>query len=428
MSYDGYIRVSSVGGRSGESFISPEDQLARIERWAKLHDVQLGKIHRDFDETGGKMERPGMDEALARIKDGSSKGIVVAKISRFGRTVVEALLTIKAIEEAGGEMVSVDLGVDTSTGPGRAMLTVMLAFAEMELTQIKENWRIAKKLAVNRGVWPGLAPLGYSRTSDRKLVPNADAQHVRRAFDIATTAGYGVSGAVTYLRDVLPDRQINLIVVEKMLANRLYIGEMRYGDFFKHFPELDIVQDRTMFDLAQQPPRTRARRTKLLPDFPLAGIATCGSCTGPLTAQQFPTTRAYRCRNPECSARVHIRADLLDSYVLDAVRANPPTVNYAERAACLQRVSTASKALDDHMAKREAIEAIDDPDVLDAWEKGIASRTADLAAAQEAAQPERTAPLDLDGDPRAIFDRAVDTLVVHRGRGPLTDRVALELH
>jgi hypothetical protein len=46
MILDGYIRVSRVGGRDGEGFISPRDQRAAIEQWARSNDVRLGEARR----------------------------------------------------------------------------------------------------------------------------------------------------------------------------------------------------------------------------------------------------------------------------------------------------------------------------------------------------------------------------------------------
>ena len=55
---DGYVRVSQVKGRSGDSFISPVSQEERIRAWAALHDYEVGEIHVELDQSGAKANRP----------------------------------------------------------------------------------------------------------------------------------------------------------------------------------------------------------------------------------------------------------------------------------------------------------------------------------------------------------------------------------
>jgi len=108
---DAYIRVSQVAGRRGESFISPALQLEQIERWLRVNGARLGRIFEELDESGGRPDRPLLEEALARVESGHSDGIIVAKLDRFGRSVQHGLAAIARIEQAGGVFVSVQEGV-----------------------------------------------------------------------------------------------------------------------------------------------------------------------------------------------------------------------------------------------------------------------------------------------------------------------------
>ena len=88
--FDGYIRVSRVAGREGGSFISPESQKETIEKYAAAKDLKIGKVKTSTQAAArwtGEFNR-----ALERIKEGSSKkGIIFAKLSRFGRNTQLAL-------------------------------------------------------------------------------------------------------------------------------------------------------------------------------------------------------------------------------------------------------------------------------------------------------------------------------------------------
>ena len=55
---DGYIRVSKVAGRDGESFISPDVQRKKIQAWADLHNVEIAAWWEELDQSGKERDRP----------------------------------------------------------------------------------------------------------------------------------------------------------------------------------------------------------------------------------------------------------------------------------------------------------------------------------------------------------------------------------
>src|SRR5215210_6108441 len=130
---DGYVRVSQVGKRGGTSFISPQLQRERIERWCALHDATVATVHVELDESGANPHRRLLRLALDRIERGETSGIVVARMDRFGRSLLDALAAIERIDKAGGTFVSVDDGLDLTTSTGRLVLRLMLSLAEFEL-------------------------------------------------------------------------------------------------------------------------------------------------------------------------------------------------------------------------------------------------------------------------------------------------------
>src|SRR5262245_17299699 len=101
----GYIRVSRVAGRHGESFISPDVQRERITAAAAAGRHRVIAWETDLDRTGAKLDRPGLEAALARIERGDADGLAVAKLDRFARSLSGALQTIERLRKAGGELV-----------------------------------------------------------------------------------------------------------------------------------------------------------------------------------------------------------------------------------------------------------------------------------------------------------------------------------
>ena len=98
----GYIRVSSVAGRdklnNGESFISPKVQRETILRLAKAKGIRIVAWYEDLNQSGGKENRPAFQEALAAIESGEADVMLVARMSRFARSVLHAKKALDRIE------------------------------------------------------------------------------------------------------------------------------------------------------------------------------------------------------------------------------------------------------------------------------------------------------------------------------------------
>src|SRR3954462_14802038 len=149
---DGYIRVSKVSGREGESFISPDVQRKKIQAWAELHDVEIVQWWEELDQSGKKRDRPMFQQALARCEAKETGGIIVARLDRFARSAVDALESIKRLNEVGARLVSVEDNFDGSTPMGRFAIGILTLIAELELERITESWATAISEAVGRGV------------------------------------------------------------------------------------------------------------------------------------------------------------------------------------------------------------------------------------------------------------------------------------
>src|SRR4051794_34364188 len=105
MVLDGYVRVSKVRGRQGDAFASPDLQRGKIEGWCALQGHTLATVHHELDQSGARADRPKLLEALSRVEAGQSGGIVVARLDRFGRSLLDGLTAIERIERAGGRFV-----------------------------------------------------------------------------------------------------------------------------------------------------------------------------------------------------------------------------------------------------------------------------------------------------------------------------------
>jgi site-specific DNA recombinase len=187
---DIYVRVSRVGGREGDSFISPELQDEKCRALAQARGLKVGEVFTDLDRSGGKMDRPEFKKVLARIDSGESGGVIVARIDRFARTLIGGLKAIDDIEQAGGVVLTADGEFDTSTATGELVLRIMLSLAAFELRRISEQWDDAKEKARDRGVHIGAARAGYIRQRDGTLAEHPEhLAAVKAAFTLRARGG-----------------------------------------------------------------------------------------------------------------------------------------------------------------------------------------------------------------------------------------------
>lgn len=72
----GYVRVSRVGGREGDSFISPALQREQIEAVARREGLTVARVIEELDASGGDAKRPGWNEAIEAVESGEARGVV----------------------------------------------------------------------------------------------------------------------------------------------------------------------------------------------------------------------------------------------------------------------------------------------------------------------------------------------------------------
>jgi Resolvase, N terminal domain len=126
---DVYVRVSRVGGR-GERLISPDEQEQRARALAAERGLKVGTVLTDRDESGGKLSRPGLNEALQRVERRESGGLIVAWLDRLSRDSEHALGVVRRITEAGGAIFAPDAPADWTTPEGELQSGIVFSFAQ----------------------------------------------------------------------------------------------------------------------------------------------------------------------------------------------------------------------------------------------------------------------------------------------------------
>jgi DNA invertase Pin-like site-specific DNA recombinase len=323
---DGYIRVSRVGGREGEGYISPDLQREAIASYAAELGGKIVGWHQDEDYSGGTVERPAFQHVLGRLRAGEVDGVVVMKVDRFARSVADGAQIVREIVDADQVFASCHERIDPRTPEGRYMLTSFLANAELFLDQAKASWWTTKARAVARGVHIGPTPVGYQRAKSQPLVPHPTyGPAITELFKRAAAGAAGDSALARWMSERAPRASApwQPSEIRRWLANRVYLGEVRYGDLV-NVEAHPALTDPATWDACQRAPGARRRAHSR---FLLSGLVRCAHCRYAMSGfsygggrgRQIPVYRCGRGRTRGCAEPSVITAARLDDYVRTVV-------------------------------------------------------------------------------------------------------------
>lgn len=241
--------------------------------------VAVADRYDDGGISGGTLERPALKRLIADIEFGKVDVVVVYKIDRLSRSLMDFAKLVEVFERRGVTFVSVTQSFNTTTSMGRLTLNILLSFAQFEREVIGE--RIRDKVAASRrkGMWMGgYVPLGY-RVENRKLLVNEEeAASVRLIFERFVKLGSIKllmrelqAAGIRSRRGYMLDKG----ALYKLLNNRVYIGEaVHKGEAYPGEHEAIISADlwQRAHAIMGESPRTRANKTRLSGPSLLRGL------------------------------------------------------------------------------------------------------------------------------------------------------------
>lgn len=168
--------------------VSIETQIEYCRRYADTEP----EVFQDKGFSGKNTNRPAFHHLMEAVEAGKVKKIIVYRLDRFSRSITDFGQIWEILERHGVEFQSVTEQFDTSSPMGRAMLNIVLVFAQLERETIAERVRDNYQHRFALGAWPGgPAPYGYSLTKiiddegrrASSLVPNENEAVVKRIFE-----------------------------------------------------------------------------------------------------------------------------------------------------------------------------------------------------------------------------------------------------
>src|SRR5580658_9536307 len=182
-----YTRVSTEQGLE-QDFNSLDAQREASEAYIKSQAHEGWRLVRarydDGGYSGGSMERPALQKLLADVEARRIDVIVVYKVDRLTRSLMDFAKLVEVFDKHGVTFVSVTQSFNTTTSMGRLTLNVLLSFAQFEREVTGERIRDKISASKKKGMWMGgMVPFGYDKAEKKLIINKEDAKVVRLIFE-----------------------------------------------------------------------------------------------------------------------------------------------------------------------------------------------------------------------------------------------------
>lgn len=307
-----YIRVSTPEqAREGESL---DEQITTIEKFCEFKNFNHRRVYREEGKSAKDTNRPEFQKLLFDIESGRVNTVIVKKIDRFSRSIIDFENTYKIFEKHDVDFISLQENFDTTIAIGRAALRIVLIFAQLEREQTGERIRDVLEYKARQGLPPrgGHLIIGYNIDSESKrLVPVEDEiPIVREIFDTylqtsstAETAnamnerGYRTKAWVTPAGKNMGGKRFDKKHITRMIQNPAYIGKIFHnGSVFEGLH--DGIVDVDTFNAVQEMVRANEVNKNSLREessgFLLKGIIFCGHCKRAMSPYSVKNTKTRK--------------------------------------------------------------------------------------------------------------------------------------
>lgn len=226
--------------------LSIEGQIELCRRFAG----EDAAVFQDKGFSGKNTNRPAFTELIRAIEDGAVQKLYVYRLDRFSRSIADFSRLWELLERHGVEFNSVTEQFDTSSPMGRAMLNIVLVFAQLERETTAERVKDNYLHRFSLGAWPGgPAPYGFDLTKITdggrrvsSLAANGQAEIVREIFEAygrPETSLRGIARELTARGVHGPRREAwDNVTLSRLLHSPLYVRADE--DVYWHYLSLGL--------------------------------------------------------------------------------------------------------------------------------------------------------------------------------------------
>lgn len=295
-----YVRVST-DEQAKEGFSIP----AQRERLRAFCESQGWEIVQEYIEEGWSakdLNRPQMQRLLKDIKKGNIDIVLVYRLDRLTRSVLDLYLLLQTFEKYNVAFRSATEVYDTSTAMGRLFITLVAALAQWERENLAERVKFGIEQMIDEGKKPGgHSPYGYKFDKDFNCTIIEDEANVVRMIYRMYCDGYGYRSISDRLNELGVKPRIakewNHNSVRDILTNDIYIGTYRWGNKVVLNNHPPIISE-SLFRKAQKEREKRKVDRTRVGKFLLTGLLYCGNCDGHKMQGSFDKREQktyYRC-------------------------------------------------------------------------------------------------------------------------------------
>lgn len=349
-----YTRKSTTEGLD-QDFTSLDNQRESAENYIKSQQHEgwtaSDEQYNDGGFTGANIERPALQKLLNDIKAGKINCVVVYKVDRLSRSLLDFAQLLEFFDKNNVVFVSITQQFNTNTSMGRLTLNILLSFAQFEREIISERTRDKMSAARKRGQWlGGHPPYGYIRNpkETRKIIVNPEeAEMVKKIFylyinkaesaldvaQILNEEGHRTASYTTKSGRVAGNKKFSLTRVIYILKNYVYIGKVNYKDQIYPGQQPAILDEET-FNKVQKKIESHRRDRKAYKNTGCSGLLSkiikCNACGGAMVhtytlKKSRHKYRYYLCTNAqkrgydECPNR-YVNAQAAEDAVVGLLR------------------------------------------------------------------------------------------------------------
>jgi len=263
-----YTRVSTEDQATGG--FSLEAQLEKLRAYSGLKEWRIVGEYIEEGESGRTTKRPKYQKMFEDIDKWD--GILVMKMDRIHRNVINCLKMMEDLDKKEREFVSFTENIDTSTAMGRAMMSITLVFAQLESEQIGERTFIGMKQKAknpNSGFMGHRPCFGYrtvkeivtdkhgnSKTKSHLEPIPEELTVIKKAYEL-----YNEGHSMPQICKILNRKYAS---VHYWLKNPIYVGYYKWHNIMKKADVTPVISS-TLWDLVQKRKCQEADRGDYIP-------------------------------------------------------------------------------------------------------------------------------------------------------------------
>jgi DNA invertase Pin-like site-specific DNA recombinase len=265
-------------------------QLDALNKYANERKYEIIGTFVDDGISGTKSDRDELQKLLSLVEQDKVDIIIFTKLDRWFRSIRHYINTQVLLDAHGVNWTAIWEPIyDTTTPQGRLIVNQMMSIAQFEAEQTGQRVRQVQEHKLRqREVISGTVPRGYSIVN-KHLVPNEDADDVRKAFETYDRTGNLSKTVEAMVGTNLPETVTGM---KRMLKNRRYIGEAHgITDF------CEPIVDRELFDRVQIALGRNIKRSQKR-TYMFSGLMRCAECGRPMSGHYWVARDClgYRCQ------------------------------------------------------------------------------------------------------------------------------------